>query len=184
MRKSLLSVVAGTALLFAACGSDSDGASTDAGTESSSPAADSAPSTDPGSSASGAQGEVADMVIAEAKNEGIDLDADCVNDITAELSDEDAAAIVAAGVGGDPDVSVEGDAAAAKIATCADNEQLVDAFIEELKSSGQTFDEQCVRDGLEGANLAELATSEETGTSAPTDLVEAVFDCFDLTVGS
>ncbi len=183
MKKSLLSVVAGAVLLFSACGSDSAGE----GTSSSSAPTPSAPTPTASVSSSGggdAQAEAADLVIEEAKDEGIDLDVQCVNDITAELSDEDAEAIVAAGVNGDPDVSDAGDATGAKLATCADNDQLVEAFIEELKGSGQSFDEQCVRDSLEGANLAELATSDQTGSSVPTDLIETVFACFDLTTGT
>jgi hypothetical protein len=153
MKKSLIATLAASALVFAACGSDSGGAS-------------------------GAQGEAADLAIEAASEEGIELDEDCANEVAAGLSDEDAEAIVAAGPDGDADVSAEGTAIGLELMSCADNDQIVDAFIEQMNESGETFDEDCVRDGLEGVDLAEAASEATSGT--PEELVNAVIDCFEL----
>ena len=39
--------------------------------------------------------------------------------------------------------------------SCADQDEIVDVVIEQLQSSGQEFDEACVREGLEGVDMAE-----------------------------
>jgi hypothetical protein len=153
MKKSIVATLAAGALVFAACGSDSGGAS-------------------------GAQGDAADAVIAAASEEGIELDEDCVDDLASGLSDEDAEAIAEAGPDGDPDVSEEGTAIGLELMSCADNDQIVDAFIEQMKGTGQEFDEDCVREGLEGVDLADVASEASSGV--PTELVDAVFDCFEL----
>lgn len=154
MKKPIFATLAAGMLVFAACGSDSS------------------------SGASGAQGEAADAAIAAAAEEGIDLDEDCVNDLASGLSDEDAEAIAAAGPDGEADVSEEGTAIGLELMTCADNDQVIDAFIEQMKSTGQDFDEDCVREGLDGVDLADMASDASSGT--PTELVDAVFDCFEL----
>jgi len=70
------------------------------------------------------QDGVADLLI-EVINEqlgggGIDfeLDEQCVRDLTDQLSDADAQAIVDAGVDGEPDTSAEADAIGEQIETC------------------------------------------------------------------
>ncbi len=156
MKKKLISTIAAGILVLAACGSDS------------------------GSSASGAQGEAADAAIAAAKDQGIELDVDCVNELASKLSDEDAQAIVDAGPDGDADVSDEGTAIGTQLLGCAGNDQIIDAFINELKTSEQDFDEGCVRDGLKDLDLAALAASEDGQSGTPDEIVSAVFSCFSL----
>jgi hypothetical protein len=96
MKKTIIAVLASSALVFAACGSDSDG----------------------GSDGGGAQSEVAALMTGALDDAGIDYDADCINDAAGQLSDEDAEAIVAAGMEGDPDVSDEADAIGDSLADC------------------------------------------------------------------
>jgi hypothetical protein len=154
MKKSIVASLAVAVLVLAGCGSDSGGAS-------------------------GPQGEAADAAMAAAAEQGMELDEDCVDDLAAQLSDEDAEAIVAAGPDGDADISDEGTAIGVQLLSCADNEDLVDAFIEEMKANtGADFDEACVRESLEGVDMSEMAGEATTGT--PEELVTAVTDCFDL----
>jgi hypothetical protein len=153
MKKSIVACVTAGVLVFAACGSDSDGAS-------------------------GAQAEVADAAIEAAGEEGIALDEECVNDLASQLSDEDAEAIAAAGPDGDPEISDEGAAIGVQLMSCADKDEIVDAFIAQMETSGQDFDEACVREGLEDVDLTELAANPEGG--APEELVTALFECFEL----
>jgi hypothetical protein len=154
MKKSIVASLAVGVLVLAACGSDSGGSS-------------------------GPQGEAADAAIAAASEEGMTLDEECVNDVASQLSDEDAEAIVAAGPDGDPDVSDEGTAIGAQLLGCADSSDIADAFIEEIKASGQEFDEACVREGLDDLDLSTLAGDAQSG-EAPEELIKAVFDCFEV----
>jgi len=154
MKKSIVASLAVGALVFAACGSDSG-------------------------SSSGPQGEAADIAIEAASEEGMTLDEECVNDLTSQLSDEDAEAIVDAGADGDPEVSDEGTAIGVQLMSCADSSEIADAFIEQMKASGQEFDEECVREGLDGVDLSTLAGDAQSG-EAPEELINAVFDCFEV----
>ncbi len=139
---------------------------------------DGASSTDAGSSASGPQAEVADEAIASAKENGIDLDADCVNELASQLSDEDAQAMLDAGPDGEAELSDEGTAIGTQFLGCAGNDEIIDALIVELQKSGQEFDEDCVRDGLQDLDLAELAASAAGEGGTPEEVINAVFSCF------
>ncbi len=94
MHKTLIAALAASALVLAACGSDSDGGGGEA------------------------QSELATLLTETFDEAGIAYDADCISDKTSQLSDEDAEAIVAAGVDGDPDVSDEADAIGESITDC------------------------------------------------------------------
>ncbi len=156
MKKSVIATVAVGLLVFASCGSDSGG------------------------SAGGAQGEAADAAIAAAAAEGMELDEGCVNDLSSQLSDADAAAIVEAGPDGDAELSAEGTAIGAQLLNCADKGAIIDMFIAQMKTSGQEFDEDCVRDGLQDVDFASLAAAEGSDTEAPTELIDAVMSCITL----
>jgi len=95
MHKTLIAALAASALLLAACGSDSDGGGGGA-----------------------AQSELATLLTETFDEAGVAYDADCISEKTSQLSDEDAEAIVAAGVDGNPDVSDEADAIGDSIGDC------------------------------------------------------------------
>lgn len=125
-----------------------------------------------------AQAEVAQQTIGAAEDAGFALDEGCVNDITSQLSDDDADAIVAAGPIGDPDVSDEGSALARQLATCLGQEALLDQFIIGMQAEGQPFDESCVRENLKGFDLGALAAQGENA-DVPNEMVAALIECFD-----
>jgi len=152
MRTRRMATLATGVLLLAACGGD-DGAG-------------------------GAQGQAADAAMAAAAQEGFELDEGCVNDIAAQLSDEDAQAIVDAGPNGDADISAEGEALSLELLGCVDASALVDQFIEGMAESGQDFDEACVRERLEDFDIGSLVA--EGGEAPPTDLVQAMIECIDV----
>ncbi len=58
-----------------------------------------------GGGGDGDQGEVADIIIKAAEDAGASPDADCIRDAAKKLSDEDEAAMVSAGLDGDPSIS-------------------------------------------------------------------------------
>jgi hypothetical protein len=159
MRKSLLSVVAGAALLFAACGSDSGGAS-------------------------GVQADAADVAIEAGEKEGIEIDEECAKDIASEYSDEDAAQVVEAGTDGSADLTSEGEAISTRLLGCAESDALIDKFIESMKEAGQPFDEQCFRDSVKDVDFADLVASGDRGAEPPAEVTEAITNCFELEVGS
>ena len=117
---------------------------------------------------SGSQGEVADLMLEAAAEEGLELDKDCVNDIAGDLSDEDADKLIAAGVDGDPELSAEGEALGLKMVSCLDTDSLVDQFIAEM---GDEVDADCMRDVLKDIDPEALAQG---------DLPDGIFECMNL----
>jgi clumping factor A len=199
MKKKLITIIAAGALVLAACGSDSaDDSGSNSGKDSTSDSTSDSSNSgkdsgndsgkdsgndsgkDSGSDLSGPQAAAAASAIAGAKEEGIDLDKDCVNELAAQLSDEDAQAIADAGPESDAGVSDEGTAIGTQLLGCADNDDIIDAFITALQQDGQEFDEDCVRDGLKDVDLAGLAASAEGDGGTPEEVINAVVGCFSL----
>lgn len=118
----------------------------------------------------GAQSEVADMMIAEAAEEGIALDADCVRDVAGKLSDQDAEALVAAGVDGDVQLSDEADAIGEEMFGCLDTDALIDELVAEMGGE-DVVDVDCLKEVLDEAGPAAL----ESG-----DGLESMMSCFTL----
>lgn len=103
---------------------------------------------------SGQQGEVADMMMASAEEEGIALEEDCVRDVAGQLSDEDAARIVEAGVDGSPDISADAEALAEDMFGCLDTDALVDQIVAEMGEEG--IDAECLKEVLDEQGLDAL----------------------------
>jgi hypothetical protein len=152
-----LAVVA--ALALAACGSDDKEGS--------------------GSGATGLQSRAADAAIEAAAAQNIDLDEDCVREIASRLTDDDAQEIVDAGPDGEAELSAEGEALSIELVRCVDGDALIDQFITGMAEGGQEFDESCVREQLEGVDVAELIATSE-GSGAPSELVASLIECFAL----
>ncbi|MEM9515502.1 MAG: hypothetical protein AAGA42_11660 [Actinomycetota bacterium] len=160
MKKKFLAIAAAGGLILAACGDDDGGGGSS-------------------SDLSSDQQSAADAAIDAAAEGELQLDRDCVEEIASQLSDDDAAAIVASGGGGDAELSDEGAALSLDLLNCADNEAIIDTFIDGLEQSGQPFDEGCVREGLEDFDASELAAAGQTG-EIPDDLITGLIDCFEL----
>jgi hypothetical protein len=154
MRKALAIGITAAALLMAGCGSDS----------SSDDTAD--PRTD-----------AAKAVVDAAEAQGFILDEACVNDLTAQLSDDDATKLAAGG--GDADLSPEGEALGSKVIQCAAKDSLVELFISGLKGSGQNVDEDCAREKLQDVDIAQVVASTQSA-DASKDLIAALAPCFDF----
>lgn len=115
------------------------------------------------------QQAAADQLLEIGEEEGLVFDVDCVEAQASQLPDEDAAAIVEAGPDGDVELSAEGTAVTRGLFNCVDNEAMVDRFIDELETSGMDVDEECVRDALDGVNIADLFADEEGGEGTGSD---------------
>lgn len=126
-----IAVVAGLALV--ACGSDGGG--------SSSP-----------------QDEVAVLFADAMEEQEIAIDLDCAKEAASGMSDEDAQAIVDAGLEADSDFSPAAAAFAAKATSCLDVGALIDQLVDLLGED--LVDADCLKDALEGIDPAALSTGE------------------------
>ena len=64
------------------------------------------------------QNDVADLLLQAADDADADVDADCVRDAVAELSDADATALSEAGLDGDPEISESAGEVLAELLLC------------------------------------------------------------------
>ena len=163
MKKSMTAAILVAGLAFAACSDDDGGSGSGSGSGS--------------DGNSDIAKEVAKQTVDAAKADGVNLDEGCVADIADSLSDEDAAAIIAAGPDGDPEISPEGEEMSLGILACVDNDQLVEQFIQGMGDAGEEFDEACVREKLKDFDLSEVA---QAGPDAepPAEMVTAMIECF------
>ena len=75
-------------------------------------------SSDSDSGGDSPQDEVAEIIIGAAADAGAEPDADCIREKAQNISDEDAQAMVDAGLDGQPDISAEAGEVLAHILTC------------------------------------------------------------------
>jgi hypothetical protein len=149
-----ISIVAAAALVLAvsACGSDSDSADL-----------------------SDAQAAAAQSAIDSAAEDGVTLEESCVNDVAAQLSEDDAALAAA---DADAELSTAGEALGIELLSCADSDEIIDLFIASLSEGGQPFDEACARETLEDFGVTELV--ESAGADGPpAELIDALTECLD-----
>ena len=119
-----------------------------------------------GGGSSGPQGEVADLFVEVAEDEGLELDRDCVDEATAKLSDADAQEIIDAGRDGTPDVSDEGNAIGDEVFGCIGMDSFIDSMVAEME--GEDVDTECLRNELES-----LSTPDEIQAG----LFDAMLSC-------
>ena len=129
--------------------------------------------SDDSTSISGPQAEAAQAAIDSAAEEGLALDEDCVNDVAAQLSDEDAELAAA---DGDAELSPEGEALTVQLVACADPDELIDSIIGSMNEGGAMFDEDCAREALQDLDLTALVSA--SGDEPPADFVNALTPCF------
>ncbi len=176
MTTRFISMLTVGALALAACGAGDDPSGDPTGDPADGATVET--SGDTGASGGGARGvraEAARLAIEAASAEGLVLDEQCVDELAAQLTDDDARALVDAGIDGDPALSVEGDALVTQLLTCVDQGALVDLFVDGLEQSGETFDEACVRENLGAVDLGRALDEDEN----PRDLLSAVVDSVD-----
>ncbi len=123
-----------------------------------------------GGGGGGDRGEAVDIFVDAMAEQNITVDRDCADDLVQQFSDDDIAAIVEAGAGGDASLSDEGDEIAAGLIDCVDASEMVDSMIDDLVAEvgDENVDADCLRDALSGIDLAN-----------PDDpaVTTAMFDC-------
>jgi hypothetical protein len=113
---------------------------------------------DDGASAGGDQTKAADALLESAEEADIALDADCVREASAKLTDADAKLIVdSIDTDGEPTLSDAGEALKGEIFACLDPSQLVDQMMEEIGDQ-PGMDKDCVREVLDGLTSDEIAS--------------------------
>ncbi len=152
-RRSIVAVAGALVLLaLSACGGDSDSSS----------------------ELSDAQSAAASSAIESAAADGVTLDQACVEDVAAQLSEEDAQLAA-----DDPDaeLSAAGESLGIELLSCADDGEIVDLFIAGLTESGTPLDEDCARTALEAVDVKEIIAMAGSGDDLPADLVTALTPC-------
>jgi len=153
MKKTILAAGV-AALVFTACGSDSS-----------------------------SQDDLAKILMASAKDEGVVADEACVKEVAAKLSDDDAKKVIASEGDIDAaDLSAEGYSTAAGLLNCVDVSSIagVDAIIDEqiaqLNELGVPFDEQCIRDIFANFDFSQLSADG----ALPPGFQDTVLACVDI----
>ncbi len=150
MKKTMLAAGAAAALVFSACGSESSD-----------------------------QDKVAQILLAEAEQDGIEADEDCVKDVAGQLSDDDAQKVLAIDENDDLEdagLSDAGFSTALGVLNCVDVSEFIDEAIAELRNEGVPFDEQCVRDAFEGVDFSQFTADG----GIPDELATAMIGCIDI----
>lgn len=122
----------------------------------------------------GTQDEVADMVLEEMSEEGVELDEDCVRDAAQELSDDDAQKILDAGPGGNAEgLSPEATEAADSLINCVDTDAVIDQMIDEMvdDAGADNVDVDCLKDAFRDLDLT---TFDEADPEMMSDLFECI----------
>jgi hypothetical protein len=121
----------------AGCGDDDDGSS--------------------GTSFTGdARAELVRLTVDGMADQGIGVDRGCVEELAAQLPDDDARALVEAYPDGDPELSESSRGIGSQLLTCADRADLVDALVGSLLATAPVS-EDCIRPVLEALDVGQLA---------------------------
>ena len=152
-RRSIVGVVSASMLLaLSACGGDSDSSS----------------------ELSDAQSAAASSAIEAAAADGVTLDQGCVEEVAAQLSEEDAQLAA-----DDPDaeLSAAGESLGIELLSCADEGEIIDLFIAGMSESGAPLDEDCARAALQEVDVTAIIASAGSGDDVPPELVTALTPC-------
>jgi len=134
MRTRILGVTVVAAMALVACGSDDDGGS------------------------SGPQDEVAVLFADAMEEQDVAIDLDCAKEAASDMSDEDAQAIVDAGVDAGADFSPAATEFADKAASCIDIDSLVDQMVDLLGED--LVDGDCLKEALKDVDPAVLDSGD------------------------
>jgi hypothetical protein len=151
-RRSIVAVAGALTLLaLSACGSDADSSS----------------------ELSDAQSAAAESAIESAAAGGVTLDQGCVEEVAAQLSEEDAQLAA-----DDPEAQLSdaGESLGIELLSCADEGEIIDLFIAGMSEGGAPLDEDCARTALEDVDVKEIIASAGGG-DVPADLVTALTPC-------
>ncbi|HSL74698.1 MAG TPA: hypothetical protein VK853_09525 [Ilumatobacteraceae bacterium] len=154
MNKRFFIGLAAIGLALSACGGDGDG----------------------GAELSEAQAAAAQSAIDAAADDGVTLDESCVNEVAAQLSEEDAEL---AAQDGDAMLSDAGESLGIELLACADEDEIIELFLAGLGET-EGLDEDCAREVLEDFDIVGVIGSTQAGEEPPVELIQALVPCFDL----
>lgn len=177
-RPSLLAVISALALLGAACGSD-DATSTAPSTAAADSAAASttvAPATS--AAADSAAATIAAEVVRQAQEQGLVVDAACVEAVAEQLTGADQQLLIDSFAEGntDPQLSAAGEALGTQIIGCADKASLVDSMMDSFGSM-PGMDTECMRGILEQLDAEQLSRFAQGDTTGTGDVTTQMMGC-------
>jgi hypothetical protein len=158
MRRLIVLIAVG-ALVLGACGSD------DSSTE-----------------LTADQERVVELVMETSGAEGLELNEPCVRDVISKLSPPDAKTLADNELGGNVELSPEGEALGEDLVTCLDRDKFIDALVADLNAGGVNVERDCIADALADVELRELF--DTTGSGPPPEVVAALDACESATSGT
>jgi hypothetical protein len=106
------------------------------------------------------QGDVADEMIKQAADAGMDLDEQCVRDLSVGLTDEDVRSLEE---GSDGPTPAAQDVLTKMVIDCASTDDIIETILAELPDDG-TVDKECVAELLKDTDLS--AAPDDAAASA------------------
>lgn len=179
-RHSLVAVIGALALLGTACGSDatttSNAPNTAAADSVAAPTTAAAPPTT--AAASSAAGTIAAEVVRQAQEQGLVLDAACVEAVAEQLTEADQQLLIDGFAEGntDPQLSAAGATLGVQIIGCADTSSLVDSMMDSFGSI-PGMDAECIRGVLEQLDPEQLSRIAQGDTSGSGEESTQIMGC-------
>lgn len=178
-RPSRIAAISALILLGAACGSDDATTSTAPGTAAADSVAASTTAAPATSAAAGsAAATIAAEVVRQAQEQGLVVDAACVEAVAEQLTEADQQLLIDSFAEGntDPQLSAAGEALGTKIVGCADKASLVDSMMESFGSM-PGMDTECMRGVLEQLDAEQLSRFAQGDTTGTGDVTTQMMAC-------
>ncbi len=177
-RQTLFAVISALALLGAACGDGDDATSTAPSTAAADSVAASTTLVPATSAASSAAGTIAAEVVRQAQEQGLVVDAACVEAVAEQLTGADQQLLIDSFAEGntDPQLSAAGEALGTQIIGCADTSSLVDSMMDSFGSM-PGMDTECMRGILEQLDAEQLSRFAQGDTTGTGDVTTQMMGC-------
>jgi hypothetical protein len=121
------------------------------------------------------QERVVELVMETSGAEGLALNEQCVRDVITKMSPDDAKKLADSDLGGDVELTPEGEALGEELITCLDRDEFIDALVADLSAGGVNVDRDCIDDALADVELSELF--DTTGEGPPPEVIAALDAC-------
>jgi hypothetical protein len=121
------------------------------------------------------QERVVELVMETSGAEGLELDEPCVRDVISQLSPQDAKALADNELGGEVELTAEGEALGEGLVSCLDRDKFIDALVADLNAGGVDLERDCIADALADVELSELF--DTAGAGPPPEVVAALDAC-------
>lgn len=121
------------------------------------------------------QERVVELVMQQSGTSGLTLNEPCVSDVISRMSPEDAKKLADSDLGGEVELTPEGEALGEELVTCLDRNAFIDALVADLSTNGIDVDRDCIADALADTELSELF--DPAGAGPPPEVISALDAC-------